>query len=60
MFRAPLAWLVGPVAILGCIYLFSSLPTRTQLWCLLWNAVGILVYVGYARRTSLLARGQDA
>ena len=60
VFRTPLAWLVGPVAILGCIYLFSSLPTRTQLWCLLWNAVGILVYVGYARRTSLLARGQDA
>jgi len=60
VFRTPLAWLVGPVAILGCIYLFSSLPTRTQLWCLLWNAFGILVYVVYARRTSLLARGQEA
>ena len=60
VFRTPLAWVVGPVAILGCIYLFSSLPTRTQLWCLLWNAFGILVYVVYARRTSLLARGQEA
>jgi len=60
VFRTPLAWLVGPVAILGCIYLFSSLPTRTQLWCLLWNMFGILVYVVYARRTSLLARGQQA
>lgn len=60
VFRAPLAWVVGPVAILGCIYLFSSLPTRTQLWCLLWNAFGLLVYLLYSRRTSLLAKGQDA
>ena len=60
VFRAPLAWLVGPVAILGCIYLFSSLPTKTQLWCLLWNAFGLLVYLGYARRHSLLAKGRDA
>ena len=56
VFRTPLAWLVGPVAILGCIYLFSSLPTRTQLWCLLWNAFGLLAYVGYARRNSLLGK----
>ncbi len=56
VFRTPLAWLVGPVAILGCIYLFYSLPTRTQLWCLLWNAFGLLVYLLYARRSSLLAR----
>jgi APA family basic amino acid/polyamine antiporter len=60
VFRTPLAWLVGPVAILGCIYLFASLPTRTQLWCLLWNAFGLLVYLLYARRNSLLARGSDA
>lgn len=60
VFRAPLAWLVGPIAILGCAYLFWSLPTRTQLWCLLWNAFGLLVYLVYSRRTSLLAKGQDA
>ena len=58
VFRTPLAWLVGPVAILGCIYLFYSLPTRTQLWCLLWNGFGLLVYLLYARRSSLLARGK--
>ncbi len=60
VFRAPMAWLVGPVAILGCLYLFSSLPTKTQLWCLLWNAFGVLVYLAYARRNSLLAKGRDA
>jgi len=56
VFRTPLAWVVGPLAILGCAYLFSSLPTRTQLWCLSWNAFGLLVYLAYARRNSLLAK----
>ena len=60
VFRAPLAWLIGPVAILGCVYLFSSLPAKTQLWCLLWNAFGLLVDLLYARRNSLLAKGHDA
>lgn len=60
VFRAPLAWLIGPVAILGCAYLFMSLPTRTQLWCLLWNGFGVLVYLLYARRNSLLGQGRDA
>ena len=26
VFRTPLAWVVGPIAILGCLYLFWSLP----------------------------------
>ena len=58
-FRAPLAWVIGPVAILGCAYLFTSLPTKTQLWCLSWNVFGLLVYLLYARRSSLLAQGRD-
>src|SRR5688500_19954464 len=40
VFRTPLAWVVGPLAILGCLYLFASLPRGTQWWFLLWNAVG--------------------
>ena len=54
-FRAPLGWIVGPGAILGCLWLFSSLPTKTILWCLLWNAIGLAVYAVYGRRRSLLA-----
>ncbi|HMB42695.1 MAG TPA: amino acid permease, partial [Luteimonas sp.] len=60
VFRAPMAWVVGPIAILGCLYLFWSLPHLTQLWFLAWNAVGVLAYLFYGRRTSLLARGQEA
>lgn len=48
-FRAPLAWVIGPGGILGCLYLFASLPTRTQAWFLLWNAIGLVVYFVYAR-----------
>jgi APA family basic amino acid/polyamine antiporter len=60
VFRTPLAWVVGPIAILGCIYLFLSLPEKTQLWFLAWNILGVIVYLAYGRRASLLARGQEA
>lgn len=48
-FRTPMAWLTGSVAIVGCIYLFVSLPQQTQWYFLLWNALGLLVYFGFAR-----------
>ncbi len=60
VFRTPLAWVVGPLAIGGCAYLFWSLPQTTQLWFLAWNAVGVLVYLAYGYRASRLARSQDA
>ena len=53
-FRTPLAWVVGPVAIGGCLYLFWSLPSKTQVWFLLWNALGLVVYLAYGRRNSRL------
>jgi APA family basic amino acid/polyamine antiporter len=55
-FRTPLVWVVGPAAILGCLYLFVSLPTKTLLWCLIWNAIGILIYAVYGRRHSALGQ----
>jgi APA family basic amino acid/polyamine antiporter len=55
-FRTPLGWVVGLGAIGGCLYLFASLPTKTILWCLLWNAIGLLVYFGYGRSRALLGR----
>lgn len=56
VFRAPLAWLIGPLAIAGCGYLFFSLPARTQIWCALWNGLGLMVYVGWSRRHAVLGR----
>jgi len=60
VFRTPLAWVLGPIAILGCLYLFWSLPQRTQIWFLCWNVIGVVAYLAYGRRGSLLARGQEA
>lgn len=54
-FRTPLAWPVGIVAILGCLYLFASLPARTQQYFLLWNVFGVVVYLLYGVRRSRLA-----
>jgi APA family basic amino acid/polyamine antiporter len=48
-FRTPLAWVVGPVGIAGCLYLFFSLPLTTQLWFGAWNLAGLVVYFVYAR-----------
>lgn len=53
-FRTPLAWVVGPVAVLGCLYLFYSLPAQTQVYFLIWNIIGLAVYFGYGRARSLV------
>jgi APA family basic amino acid/polyamine antiporter len=54
-FRTPLWWLVGPLAVAGCLYLFWSLPLLTKLLFLGWNAIGLVVYLLYGRRKSGLA-----
>jgi APA family basic amino acid/polyamine antiporter len=43
-FRAKAAWLIAPAAILGCLYLFISLPQRTQLFFVCWNVFGLVLY----------------
>ncbi|MBS0479160.1 MAG: amino acid permease [Proteobacteria bacterium] len=53
-FKTPLAWLVAPAAILGCLYLFTSLQSVTQISFLVWNAIGLLIYFLYARRRSFV------
>lgn len=58
VFRTPLPWLVGPLAVAGCVYLFASLPAITQERFFIWNGIGVLVYVLYGMRKSRLARGQ--
>jgi APA family basic amino acid/polyamine antiporter len=55
-FRTPLAWPIGIVAILGCFYLFYSLPQRTQLWFLFAHIVGFALYFLYGARRSVAGR----
>lgn len=58
LFRTPLAGIVAPLAILGCLYLFWSLPRTTHVWFLLWNALGVLIYAAYGYRHALLGRSR--
>jgi len=55
-FRTPLAWVVGPVGILGCLYLFISLPNRTQLFFLTAQVIGLVLYAIYGSRAAERAR----
>lgn len=55
-FRTPAGELVGLGAIGGCLYLFVSLPSTTLLWCLVWNVIGLAIYLLYAQRRSVLGR----
>ncbi|HRK64914.1 MAG TPA: amino acid permease [Terricaulis sp.] len=55
-FRVPLAWIVAPLAIVGCVYLFSSLNTGTIQRFFIWMAIGIPVYLLWGARQSALAK----
>jgi APA family basic amino acid/polyamine antiporter len=54
MFGEVATWIIGLFAIAGCLWLFDSLQTRTKLSVLIWNAVGLAIYLLWARRRSLL------
>jgi len=56
LFRTPAAWPVGIIAIVGCLYLFASLPQKTQRYFLAWNAIGLVVYGLYGSKRSRLDR----
>ena len=60
LFRCPAPYLVGTLAILGCLYLMFSLPSATIVRFFLWNAIGLLVYFAYGRRMSEVAQGRAA
>jgi APA family basic amino acid/polyamine antiporter len=57
VFKCPAPYVVGTLAIVGCIYLISSLPSTTLLRFVLWNAIGLAVYFAYGRARSLAGKG---
>lgn len=54
-FTTPLVWVIAPAAVLGCLYLFTSLSAKTITFFFAWNAVGVVVYLVYGRAKSALA-----
>lgn len=57
-FRCPAPYVVGTLAILGCLYLLTSLPGATILRFLAWNAIGFVIYLAWGRRNSRIAAGE--
>jgi APA family basic amino acid/polyamine antiporter len=55
VYRTPLAWIVGPAGIAGCLYLFFSLPEQTRFFFLIWNVVGLAWYIVGVRRNQAQA-----
>ncbi|KQN82299.1 amino acid permease [Sphingomonas sp. Leaf67] len=56
-FRTPALWLVGPLTIAGCIFLFVNLPFEAMLVLPAWGAVGLVIYYAYSYKNSHLGRG---
>ena len=55
VFSCPAPYLVGTLAILGCLYLLFSLPSPTLVRFAIWNVIGLLAYFAYGRSRSVLA-----
>jgi APA family basic amino acid/polyamine antiporter len=56
-FRTPLLWVVAPLAVVGCLVLYFSLPLTAKLVLPGWGVVGLLIYFFYSRSRSHVGRG---
>ncbi len=58
-FRTPGVYVIAPMAIVGCVVLYLSLPLTAILVLPVWGAIGLLLYYGYSYRRSHVGRGLD-
>ena len=56
-FRLPGAWVIAPLAVVGCVFLYVNLPIEAILVLPAWGVLGMVIYFAYSRRRSLLGRG---
>ena len=56
-FRTPMVWVVGPIAMVGCLVLFWFLPVDAKLVLPIWGAIGLVFYFLYGYRKSHVGRG---
>jgi APA family basic amino acid/polyamine antiporter len=59
-FRCPLVYVVAPLGIVVNATMMLFLPVDTWLRLVVWLAVGLVIYFGYSRRHSDLAKELDA
>ena len=58
-FRTPMAWVVCPLAVIGCLLLFVNLSLTAKLVFVVWAAIGLVFYFSYGYRKSHLANGTE-
>jgi APA family basic amino acid/polyamine antiporter len=56
-FRTPAVYVIGTLAMIGCIALYLFLPMLAKLVLIVWGAIGLLIYFGYSRSRSHVGRG---
>ena len=56
-FRTPAVYVIAPVSIIGCVYLFFSLSHYTLMLFAIWAAIGLAIYFLYSRGRSHVGRG---
>lgn len=56
-FRTPAIFVIAPLAIAGCFYLFYKLDVKSQILFAGWAIVGLAVYFAYSRSRSHVGRG---
>ncbi len=54
-FRMPFIWVIAPLSVLGCAYLFFSLGIKPLVAFSIWTVVGLVIYFSYSRSRSQLA-----
>ncbi|MFT4026122.1 MAG: amino acid permease [Novosphingobium sp.] len=57
-FTVPAAWLIAPLTIVGCIFLFFNLPMQAMLFLPIWGVIGLVLYFAYGRGKSHLGLGR--
>ncbi|MGH7561714.1 MAG: amino acid permease [Gemmatimonadales bacterium] len=57
-FRVPLVWLVGIAGALACLFVMKGLPTRAWQMFAVWLAIGMVIYIAYGYRHSVLRTGR--
>jgi len=56
-FRTPLIWVIAPLAVIGTVGLFFSLPLEAKLVLPIWGGLGLVLYFIYGYRKSHVGRG---
>lgn len=55
-FRTPAVWFVAPMGVISASVLMLSLPLKTWMRLIIWFLIGMIIYIGYGYRHSILAK----